>query len=335
MKRIIFVIVLLLCIVTLWFFVESRKFSVTDLSGYGLVFPNLMESINEVNEIIVSTGQDSFSVIQNDGTWQVKEHDYYPAQLSLVRNLLVGLSQTRKLEPKTSDPEKFAALGLDGTEVAESPTVRVMLYSQPNSLLGDLYIGNSRVSSRNAQLNEYFVRDPNEEQVWLVQSDLSIPRSSFQWLNTQILNLNRDRVRSVVVERNDSESIRVEKSSVSDRNYELQDIPSESTVSHQFRINSIGEVFKRLSFEDVQRLPQWDTRATVTVETFDGLTAVAQLGSGAFENYAVFSIQAQQFASEEVQQEASELMDRHRHWAYRLSNIRIETLEFQRDDLIE
>ncbi len=335
MKRFIAAITAIACVAIIWLFVEFSDNRSTDLSGYGLLLPELLENINEIDEIVIAAANDRFTLIRQDGTWVLKESDYYPAQMEMIQDLLVALSQARKLDPITQDADKFHQLGVAGADSAESRTVRVTLFAENDKVLGDLHIGNTRVSSRNTSMNEYFVRSPEESQVWLIQSNLNIPIVTNAWLDAEIVDIDKSRVRSVVVQAHKVDPIVVEKDPAPDSEFELRVRSEDSRVAYQFRVNQIGNIFSQLNFEDVQRKSMWDPEMVVALTTTDGMRVVAEIGTGTLEKYASVSAQASKYAPQRVHEEAAALNYRHRDWVYRLSEVRNEIVHYQMHDLVE
>ncbi len=335
MKRFAVAIIAVACVAAIWLFVEFSDNRSTDLSGYGLLFPELLENINDIDEIVVAAAGDRLTLIRQDGIWLLKESDYYPAQMQMIQSLLVALSQTRKIDPITQDADHFHALGVAGGDAADSPTIRVTLFVENHTVLGDVHIGNARVSNRNASVREYFARSFDESQVWLIQSNLNIPLAPQAWLNTEIADINEDRVGSVAIRAPGGDSIAVEKDSAPDSEFELQSRPERSRVAYRFRINQIGRIFSRLNFEDVQRKSLWHSDTVVTLATNDGLQVVAEMGSGALEQYTSISAQASQYAPQRIHEEAAALNDRHQGWVYRLSDARNEIIRYQMHDLVD
>ena len=61
----------------------------------------------------------------------------------------------------------------------------------------------------------------------------------------------------------------------------------------------------------------------------------AKLGSGEFNDYAVFSADVDEAATTETQEESVNLNRRWEGWAYKLSDVRLATIETKFDDLVE
>ena len=335
MKRSLLIGIAVLSIAVIAFFILQDRTSTSNLPDHGLLFPELVDQINDVATISVRTNQSELSVKFENEAWRVKELEYYPARFSLVQNFLIGMSQLRKLEAKTGNPDKHAALDLAGIDVTESPTIKITLLSADSEILADLYIGKQKSSKRNPHLYEYYVREPKQDETWLSESSQLTYSKPFDWLDSEIVDLNENRVREVQIMSGKATPIRVYKSSEADKNYLLTSVPDQHKIRYQYSINDIGEIFRDLRFEDVKISTGWVSRATVTAKTFGGLEVTANLGSGEFKDYAVFSADVAEVATTETQDEAVNLNRRWEGWAYKMSDVRLATIETKFDDLVE
>ena len=325
---------LALSALSIWYFSLDDQRRTDRISDYGLVFPDLIDKINDVREIRIKTFQNSFSLTSQDSVWQVSKFDNYPARPSTVSNFLIGFAQMRKIEPKTSNPDKFAALDLVGTENKNSPSIQVDLLTQDNRILASLLVGKRRQSVRNVLLTELHVREPHADQTWLVESGLTIPAQATDWIETELLNLD-EQVDQVTIESSTNQPIRVRRDPLDSENFLLEDIPENHKIRYQFRLNEIGEIFRRLIFEDVKKVSDWESRITVTTRTTDNLLVSAEFGEGESLNFVSFTARAMENSTPEVVKKAESLNKIWSGWKYRLSDVRRETAELTIFDLVE
>ncbi len=324
-----------LCVMVIGYFTVTNERAEQNSPDHELYFPELLERINSADRIVISMQQTQFSTVRDNNTWVVEQYDSYPADMNLVQNLLVGLSQLTRLEAKTDDPEKHARLDLAGFQFPNSKTMRVTVYSRRDEAIADLYVGRTHESVSSPNLTEYFVRHPQRNQVWLVRGALPLVYSPLDWLDSQIINLDRSEVREVQIQNKNSTPIRVYKSSATDRNFMLGAVAHGAKVRHQFKINDIGEVFRNLSFLDVQRSDVWQSSTKVIAVTFDGLQVTAQLAEDEWGGYAQFSAEASNEAATDVHERAARLNNKWEGWAYRLSDARVKTINTRFNELIE
>ena len=333
--RIPVVLVLLaLSALSIWYFSLDDQRRTDRISDRGLVFPDLIDQINDVREIRIKSFQNSLSLTLQDSVWQVSQFDNYPARLSTVSNFLIGFSQIREIEPKTSNPDKFAALDLAGIEIEKSRSIQVDLLTQDKRILASLLIGKRRQSVRNVLLTELHVREPDADQTWLVESGLTIPAQAIDWIDTEILNLD-EQVDQVTIESPTNQPIKIRRDPQNSENFLLEDLPESHKIRYQFRLNEIGEIFRRLNFEDVKKISDWESGITVTARTTDNLLVSAEFGDGESLNFVVVTAQVLENSTPEVVKIAESLNKIWSGWKYRVSNVRRETAELTIFDLVE
>ncbi len=325
---------LALSVISIWYFSLDDQRRTDRMSDYGLVFPDLIDQINDVREIRIKSFQNSVSLTLQDSVWQVSKFDNYPARLSTVSNFLIGFAQMRKIEPKTSNPDKFAALDLAGIEIDNSLSIQVDLLTQEKSVLASLLVGKRRQSIRNVLLTEIHVREPHADQTWLVESGLTVPVQAIDWIETQLLNLD-EQVDQVTIESPTNQPVRVRRNPLDSENFLLEDIPESHKIRYQFQLNEIGEIFRRLNFEDVKKVSDWESHITVTARTTNNLLVSAEFGDGDALNFVLFTAKALENSTPEIVKKAESLNKIWSGWKYRVSDVRRETAELTIFDLVE
>ena len=65
-----------------------------------LIFPDLMEAINEVSALTVSSIEGEFNLRREGDKWILVERDGYPVQMDNVRSTLIGLAELKKAFPQ-------------------------------------------------------------------------------------------------------------------------------------------------------------------------------------------------------------------------------------------
>ncbi len=305
------------------------------VSDHGLVFPSLIDQVNDIAKIEMSSHRNRYSLMRAaGGQWQVSAFENYPASASTVANFLIGFAQLRRIEPKTANPEKLAALDLTGLKESGSAAVRIDLHTSHNRLVASLLIGKRQPSMRNSLLTEYYVREPDKSQTWLVDGRLNVPVSAIDWLDTQIISL-KDRIQMVTIRASENTPLLIERGGLNGHEFVLTDIPDDHQIRYQYRLNDIGKLFYRLKFEDVRKVANWTTRISVTAKTADHLSVTAMFGEGAKRNFVRLIARAAAGAEPQVIKEAEQLNRQWVGWMYELPDVRREMTELTMADLVE
>ncbi len=338
-----------------------------------LVFPGLLSKVNDATEIKGTSNGESFTLRLVDSAWVMPEKSSYPAHADKVHQLVVGAADLKRLEPKTSNPELYAKLGLDDPTSAESESVQFTFQDASGNTMAAFVLGQDRPARGNPSLTEYYVRLPDDPQTWLVEGKLPRGKRALDWLDKSILSLDRGRIREVRVTHPDAEQVVVRKSEPTQSDYALVGMPENMAIDGQWRVNDIGRGMSDLELDDVRDeadLPQ-DAASGYVLElvTFDGLKITMRTTTAGEETYArleaVFDESAvtpestaktgadgqdsesetppasasesekEKHDPQAVKAEAESLNDRWRGWLYKLPQYKASYFAKRSDDLLK
>ena len=252
-------------LLALTFIVERSNQSDT-VTGGELLLPGLKDRLNDVNKLVV-TGSGGVVTVQRDGDhWSVLEKYGFAANTGKLREALLALADARKLEQKTSNPERLGQLGLDDPEEGNGRRVDVHGEGFSHSLI----IGNE------AQSTNRYVRLADDNQAWLIDKNPDLADSAAGWLVPELLDVDASRIRSVTVTHNDGESIHLNKAESADSNFVVSEIPEGRELSYATVANGIAGVLKGLTLEDVRQAADGEPVSTSVFTTFDGLVVTVR-----------------------------------------------------------
>lgn len=235
------------------------------------VFPGLIDRVNEVREIAVESGEELFAVRRTDSEgWVLPDLADYPVAPERAKKLLVTLSVLETIEPKTSDPLRHGALGLNDPTAAEGGAVRVTLLDDAGGELASLLVGRDASATRETR----YVRRAGEEQTWLVWRNFDLPARAAGWLDSSILDIQRWRVKRIEIEQADGGTVEVSRDAYDKQHFELRGVPEGFEPSNPFVGNQLGSALERVSMVTIRRaeeVPFPDDAPVARVETFDGM----------------------------------------------------------------
>lgn len=260
--------------IVLAIFVNQKPASQFPHSGE-LLFPGLLSAVNDVNEIVVETKDETVTLIRGENTWRVREKAGYRADVDKVKQTLIGLAELRVLEPKTKNPDLYDRLGLQDKEQEGSLSTTVTLKTRNNPEAAMVILGNQRPAKGNPRMSEIYVRKPGDPQTWLTIGNLPLEKVAGEWLDTEITALTTKRVHRVTVAHPDKKTLLVSKEKPDDLDFQLDSIPAGFKVASQFNVNNVVGTLVQLSLEDVKKGQEVDFQdhpgVAVVLETFDGL----------------------------------------------------------------
>jgi hypothetical protein len=167
----------------------------------GLAFPDLARRLAGAARIEVKK-PDATLVLQRDGDrWLLPDKGGYPVRPEKVRELLVGLTELKLLEPRTADPAQLARLGLDDPATPGSTALLLRVLDAAGAPIAELVIGRRRVRTQGNVPESAYVRRPGENQSWLAEGRLPIDADANLWLDRDIANIPGGRLRRLEARR--------------------------------------------------------------------------------------------------------------------------------------
>jgi hypothetical protein len=328
-----------------------------------LVFPGLLERVNEARTITGMAGGETFNVELEDGRWVVREKGGYRADPDKVHLLVVGAAGLRRIEPKTSNPDLYHRLGLEDPATPGGQSVRYVLKDGAGAILADLLVGSRRPAKTTLEDSEIYIRLGDDPQSWLVQGKLPQERDALEWIEEKIVAVDEARIREVESLHPDGSRILIRKEMPGDVDYALVGKPDDRDIDGQWKLNDMGRAFSSFELEDV--LADWPAGGEagsdgprVLMRTYDGL--VVELGtrkvgektygnfSARFDESLLAAAEAVRDAATDddreavaklldrdaVQAEAQRLGTRWEGWVFELPDYRVGYLSKRLEDLL-
>lgn len=247
-----------------------------------LLYPALLESINNVEAIDIANSAGKFRLSRQGEGWGMADRDGFPVQPSAVRELLMQLAALKIREEKTARAEQYATLGVEDLSTPKASGLQVTVLGKADAKLLDLVVGKTRKTSGNESPGHY-VRRAGEASALLVEGELSVKLKRNEWVDTAIANIPVDRVRKVSLLSEGDAPVVVTKTERKDQLFTLQNIPQGKEAKSAALVSNIGGLMLDLRFEDVASAKQVEglkPERRAVLETFDGLVAT-------LESYAV------------------------------------------------
>ena len=243
--------------------------------GGETVFPALLERLNGVTRVRVTGSEGTFTLARDGGAWVVEEKERHPADPDRVHKLLVGAAGMTRLEPKTSNPERYPRLWLEDPAGEDARSVGLVLEDASGAVLADWVLGDRRPSKSDASRTELYIRVADDPQAWLVEGSVPGGDKIIDWLDRAVARIDRERLRTAEVSHADGAVVAVSKEAPPDSDFVLRDIPEGRETDSQYRINDIGRFLEDLRFEDVAPASSLDFAGSadkrLEITTFDGL----------------------------------------------------------------
>lgn len=263
-----------------------------DAAG-ALLVPGLEAVLNDVTAIKVQAKDDKTVTLERtENAWVIREKSGYPAETGKIRKFVIGLAQSKLVEPKTSNPARYGELGvadLDAPEPAESESDSdddagadkssgvLVTVSVP---MGDADKVEMLIGSSARGATGTYVRKPGDSQSWLASGDLSVDADPLNWMDRQIMNIAANRIQQVTITHPDGESLVISKDTREATNYAVQDVPQGKELKYDSVGNPLASMISSLRLDEVYPLAEKDPAQHSPIEaeykTFDGLVVKAR-----------------------------------------------------------
>lgn len=210
------------------------------------VVPALKDHVNNITGLTFTGAGDKTLVTlrrEKDG-WTIAEKSNYPADLTKLREFLLKLSQATVIEEKTSNPKRYAELGVDDVKDANATGVRVDIagLAQPTQLI----IGNFNGAGGGGT----FVRRAGDAQSWLANGNLTVAKNITEWEKRDLADIPSSRIGSVTLTSADGKTWKAYKEQPGDANLKIADIPKGREMSSDYAANSVSTVLSNLRADD-------------------------------------------------------------------------------------
>ncbi|WP_218311908.1 DUF4340 domain-containing protein [Alteromonas antoniana] len=154
------------------------------------------EQASAINSVTISNPQGViFKASQQNGEWMANHLDTmqsFPVDRQALGELVGALRNAQVLEPKTANPDNYTRLGLEALDVPDAQSVLLELATGKQKW--SLIVGDSASSG----LGQY-VREQGRAVSYLIDTTLSLPRSSIDWLENEVLPFSDQDIEKVVV----------------------------------------------------------------------------------------------------------------------------------------
>jgi hypothetical protein len=285
------------------------------------LFPQLSEVLNDITQISVTNKGETVTLERDENwLWRLKEKHHYPVAVKKAHNLLLGLADLTVLEGKTSNPERYAQLGVEDVSENNAQSSLLTFQTAAGKTVASLIVGNDSIAKIDSTRREIYIRKPNQKKTWLTLGRLPIEKEATDWLDQEIVDLDSDNIRNISVTHSDGEQLVIFKDAPEDEEFQLADLPENATVKFPYMLRNMATTLTRLNLDDVTTASSFTfdeeatTRAVFT--TFDGLeitmTTIKKDGkhyasfAAAFNSDAVYQAPPTEETSEDEEMSLSE-----------------------------
>ncbi len=264
-----------------------------DASAHGPLIPGLADKVNDAASVKVTRGTTSFTVTRReDGTWGITERGGYAAKFETVKAAVVGIAGLTIQEARTGNPANYEKIGVEDPTKEGATSTLVTIADGTGKTLASVILGKPKTSTGFNAPPDFYARREGEVQSWLVRPTrggerLDIRADANDWIDRAIVQLARDRVKSVTITHtSDGERVDIVKDKKEDTIFRLVDMPAGRELKFPTSGDAVAGALSSLNLDDVKpaaeitfdAAPQETPPNVSTAEyrTWDGLVLVVR-----------------------------------------------------------
>lgn len=302
-------------------------------------FPQLMDQANQVAKVQMEVGNTAITLVKGESHWTVKQKGGYPASADKVRALILGLAELQRIEPKTSNPELYAKVGLADND-PQSEAMLIRLEDQGENEILAVMVGKQKPARVGGSRSQYYVRVPTNPRVWLTEGKLPSGRTPAEWIDHRVLGPEADDIQAVQIVHADGERLQIRRNDKTDSEYVLLELSEEEEVESSYSINNIPRTLQALTADDVvaaDDIQLGTDPVRVQVDTFAGLRVDIAFFRQDGKIYA--RLTAAEVTNEEDPATATDkpqvLQSRWQDWVYVIPEHQYDAVTVKKTDLIK
>lgn len=296
------------------------------------VLPEIAAQLGQVARVTLVHGDTKTTLLRQGDRWVVEEKGGYPADATRLHRMLLGLAQLRYVEAKTSKPDLYKRLDVEDAGKKNSKSTLITVSDAKGTLLGEIIAGKRRVDELGGGTDGVYVRKPGNKRSWLASGTLGLPQDATQWLEPNIIDLPRDKVKEVVLTQPDGSSLDIAHDNP-EAKLELQHAPANVKLKSDDALVEPTTALASLTLTDVKPIAQMPMAGEGVSHAefvgFDGLTVKVALVDKDGKSWAHFEASGSGAATKQ----AEALNARLSPWVYAIPDYKAKSLRTKLADL--
>jgi len=239
-------------------------------------FPKLVERINDVGAIEITTKDHRFTITGEGEGWGIEEKNGYPVKRETVRNFLLEIASLRLVEGKTELADRYKHLQVEDPEGEDSEARGIRLLARNGEPLGAGVIGRRKFFLYVDGRGGTYLRREGDKRAWLAEGEVNFGRAPANWLDRNVFELDPKLVKRYTLKHPDGELV-IGRRATPGEKVEIDGVPEQRTYKTDNEADRLALVVERFEFADVEPGPHQDfeahadSRYFAEYEFFNGL----------------------------------------------------------------
>lgn len=252
------------------------------------LLPNL--AVNDIAQIGIQSGAGQLNLARRDNLWRVRERADYPANFADISALLLKFADLKIVQSQEVGASQLGRFELLPPGAEKNSGTLVELKDQGGKSLATILLGKKHLSKPGDEGwpdGRYVMVGRGAKSLAVISDPLdNVQAKPESWLDKEFLHIEKPR--SIAVQFAEATNFWKLTRAAETNDWQLADARAEEKLDAA-KISSVTSPFSSVNFSDVAALTASNPPAgpTLTVETFDGFTYVARIGTVENGNYPV------------------------------------------------
>ena len=301
----------------------SERSKVAEEVSLQKVFKDLENTLQDVHKISIKNREKVIELSLTDKEWVLTNRNNFIASQEVVRGLLLGVSELKLKEAKTSREGLLPRLHVEDVSKKDSKSILLVLRDQKNKIMAELIIGKEAEQMAGVTGIGRYVRKPDEKTAWLAEGNVEAFLDVNKWVNPKVINIPKERIKQVTVIHKNAPTMTVVPVGGVSKKFRILNFPAGREIEYQSDIDNMAEGVEDLELEDVKQFSTefLDRKGNINSQynTKDGLViSVTAFEDKDGEFWGHFSARAKDNVAKSILDEAEGINSRVRKWGYSL-----------------
>ena len=240
----------------------------------GPVLPGLEDRLGDVGAVVLRGGGETLTIHRIEGGWGVKERNDYPVSPDKVRDLVRSMVELEKAEAKTTQPDRYARLGVEDVTAPAAKSKEVVLETSAGTPVAALIVGSpgGGVGAEGAT----YVRIKDDAQAWLAKGSITVSVEPQDWVERRLIEIPMADIREGRIKHPDGPAVVVVREEGGAAAFRLAELPRGAKPKSPGEAETVVQPLSDIPLEEIvpaegQSFPA-DKALRVTVLRIDGST---------------------------------------------------------------
>jgi Domain of unknown function (DUF4340) len=298
------------------------------------VLADVASRLGDVGRMALVHGDQKTTLVRDGENWSIEERGNYAANVTKVRQALLGLSDLTYVEPKTTKAASYPRLEVEDAGGKDSKSTLVTLADTKGALMGEVITGKHRDDQLGGGEGGVYVRKPGNAQSWLARGKLDLAGNTADWLDKALLDLPGAQIQKLVLTQADGSGVTISRDKAGDK-FVLANMPKDKKLKYDSILDDAADTLSKLQLVDVQPAKDFAFPASgvshAQFVAFNGEAIAIDLADKDGKSWAKITASG----TGDGQKAATDLNTKVASWIYALPSDKAKMLRDKMDDLVE